>query len=134
MKKFLNFEPSDVDSLIVDKARRQLDEYFNGKRMEFDVPVNLIGTPFRESVWRSLLTITYGSTTSYSAFSRLMGRPGAVRAIANAIGANPLSIFLPCHRVVGADGSLTGYAGGLKAKKYLLELEQVNSIENRCLK
>jgi methylated-DNA-[protein]-cysteine S-methyltransferase len=106
-------------------AIRQLEEYFDGRRKTFDIPLNLVGTEFQKAVWRQLLRIPYAETESYAAVAKAIGRPSAVRAVAGAICANPISIIVPCHRVIGSDGSLTGYAGGLKAKKYLLSIEQV---------
>lgn len=105
------------------EAMRQLDEYFAGIRREFDVPLQFFGTDFQQEVWESLRAIPYGGTESYSELARRLGRPSSVRAVANANGANALSLFIPCHRVIGSDGSLTGYAGGLDAKCFLLSHE-----------
>ena len=104
----------------------QLEEYFKGERRNFDIPLDLAGTEFQKQVWLSLLKIPYGRTTSYAKQAELLGKPTAVRAVANANGKNKISIILPCHRVIGADGSLTGYGGGLWRKKKLLEFEQEN--------
>lgn len=101
----------------------QLDEYFAGCRHDFTIAITLSGTDFQRHVWEALSHIKYGETTTYSNVAHRIGRPDAVRAVAAAIGANPLSIFIPCHRIVGASGSLTGYAGGLDAKQFLLNLE-----------
>ena len=109
---------------VTEKAARQLDEYFNGMRKSFDVPLLFVGTDFQKSVWRRLLEIPYGQTVSYGAMAAKLGMPHAVRAVANANGANAVSLFAPCHRVIGSDGSLTGYGGGLEAKKFLLDLER----------
>lgn len=103
---------------------RQLDEYFAKERKEFDLPLMFVGTGFQKSVWNALLSIPYGKTESYGALAARLGRPTAVRAVAGANGANAISIIVPCHRVIGSDHSLTGYGGGIEAKKYLLELEQ----------
>lgn len=111
-------------SAIIAKAERQLDEYFAGKRTTFDIPLLFAGTAFQKRVWDALLEIPYGETVSYVGLAGLLGKPEAVRATANAIGANAISIFVPCHRIIGSDGTLTGYAGGLDAKKHLLQLEQ----------
>ncbi len=111
-------------SIVIDAAAVQLDEYFAGKRTTFDLPLRPRGTDFQQEVWRELLTIPYGATTSYSEIARRIGRPRAVRAVANAIGANPISILIPCHRVVGSSGMLTGYRGGLQAKRTLLAVER----------
>lgn len=110
-------------SEVIDRAMAQLDEYFAGKRQEFDVPLLFVGTDFQKAVWSDLLNIPYGETISYGEMARRIGRPSSVRAVANANGANSISIFAPCHRVIGSDRSLTGYGGGLDAKRYLLELE-----------
>jgi methylated-DNA-[protein]-cysteine S-methyltransferase len=105
------------------EAERQLDEYFAGTRRTFELPLELAGTEFQRSVWRALLTIPYGETRSYGQIARQIGRPAAVRAVGAANGRNPLAIVAPCHRVVGSTGKLTGFAGGLRAKAFLLELE-----------
>lgn len=105
------------------QVEKELDEYFSGQRTEFDVPIYLVGTEFQMEVWEKLVDIPYGRTISYSELAKIIGRPRSVRAVANAVGANPISIIVPCHRVVGRDGSLTGYAGGLPAKQTLLALE-----------
>lgn len=112
-------------STVTDLAAAQLDEYFAGTRREFDVPLLFAGTDFQKTAWEALLAIPYGSTVTYGELARRIGLPGAVRAVANANGANALSIFAPCHRVIGAGARLTGYAGGLPAKEYLLSLEGV---------
>lgn len=112
-------------SNLLDEAARQLSEYFAGERREFDLPLLLAGTDFQKSVWRALQAIPFGTTLSYGGLAQLIGAPRAVRAVANAVGANPVSIIVPCHRVVGSDGSLTGYAGGLAAKRALLATEGI---------
>ena len=113
----------EADLSVLDEARRQLDEYFAGHRRTCDVPLLPVGTPFQQRVWELLRLVAYGTTISYGRLATMLGRPLAVRAVAAAVGANGLSIFMPCHRVVGADGTLTGYAGGIGAKRFLLELE-----------
>lgn len=114
---------------ILGEAIRLLDGYFTDK---IDISHSLLlepaGTDFRQKVWTELMKIPYGQTVTYGELSRRLGKPSAVRAVANACGANPLSIFIPCHRVVGAGGKLTGYAGGLAAKRFLLELEKMNFV------
>ncbi|MCL2090346.1 MAG: methylated-DNA--[protein]-cysteine S-methyltransferase [Micrococcales bacterium] len=101
----------------------QLDEYLAGQRQTFDLPLRTVGTPFQRSVWAALAQIGYGQTTTYGALAVALGRPAASRAVGAAVGRNPLSIVVPCHRVVGRSG-LTGYAGGLERKRHLLDLEQ----------
>lgn len=110
-------------SEVIAKAANRLDEYFARKRKTFDIPLLLVGTDFQKAVWQELLSIPYGKTLSYGELSRRLGNPKAVRAVAAANGANPVSVFVPCHRVIGSDHKLTGYGGGLAAKKGLLELE-----------
>lgn len=111
-------------SSVLTAAVAWLDGYFAGTRTAFGLPLALAGTPFQETVWRALSDIPYGATVSYGELARRIGMPKAVRAVANANGANALSIFIPCHRVIGADHTLTGYGGGLAAKRYLLEKEK----------
>ena len=108
-------------------AAQQLKEYFSRQREHFDVPLDLTqhGTAFQQSVWQELLQIRYGNTSSYGKHAELIHRPRAVRAVGGAIGRNPISIIVPCHRVLGSNGALTGYDGGLERKKYLLQLEGV---------
>lgn len=109
----------------MEETKRQLDEYFAGKRKAFDIQLRLTGTDFQNEVWNALLDIPYGATKSYKDIARYIGKPKAVRAVAGAIGANGISILIPCHRVIGSDHSLTGYAGGLEAKKMLLGVETI---------
>ena len=115
---------SDSDSKILDEVKSQLVQYFSGARRTFDVPVRLLGTPFQVQVWEALASIPFGSTTSYGTLANQIGKSSAVRAVGAAIGHNPISIIIPCHRVIGGNGSLTGYAGGLERKRALLELEK----------
>jgi methylated-DNA-[protein]-cysteine S-methyltransferase len=112
------------DHAVLVEAERQLAEYFAGRRTTFTVPLDFIGTVFQIDVWRALLTIPFGETRSYGDIARQLGNPRAVRAVGAANGRNPIAIIAPCHRVVGARGELTGFAGGLEAKAYLLELER----------
>ncbi len=107
------------------EAVKQLGEYFAGRRREFDLPLRLEGTPFQERVWQVLREIPYGQTWSYGALARRLDNPNASRAVGLANGRNPVSILVPCHRVIGADGSLTGYGGGLERKRWLLAHEGV---------
>ena len=111
------------DHPLLQRARRQLDEYFDGQRDRFDLPLAPRGTQFQRTVWHALATIPYGETVSYAQLAARVGRPTAMRAVGAANGRNPLPIVLPCHRVIGADGSLTGFGGGLPTKQFLLELE-----------
>ena len=104
----------------------QLEEYFKGERRSFDIPLDLAGTEFQKQAWLGLLKIPYGYTTNYAQQAGLLGKPSAVRAVANANAKNKISIILPCHRIIGADSSLTGYGGGIWRKKKLLEFEQEN--------
>lgn len=113
-------EPSDVTR----EAARQLDAYFQRERQSFDIPLLFAGTTFQKRVWQQLLEIPYGATISYGELAHRLGIPKSVRAVANANGANAISLFAPCHRVIGSDGSLTGYGGGMDAKRFLLELER----------
>lgn len=123
LARMLDAEFEEGTSDVIARAGKQLDEYFAGKRQAFDVPLLFVGTDFQKTVWRELLKIPFGTTISYGEMARRIGRPTAVRAVANANGANPVSIFAPCHRVIGSDHSLTGYGGGLDAKRMLLRLE-----------
>ena len=109
------------------ELRKELDEYFAGTRQEFSIPVHPIGSDFQQSVWSSLLGIPYGHTVTYMHQAKVYGDEKAIRAIATANGMNCLAIIIPCHRVIGADGSLTGYAGGLPAKRWLLQHERKNA-------
>jgi methylated-DNA-[protein]-cysteine S-methyltransferase len=109
---------------LLAEAHRQLREYFDGEREEFDLPLSPIGTAFQRRVWHELAQIPYGRTASYGEIAARMGLPpGGSRAVGTANGSNPIAIVVPCHRVIGADGTLTGYAGGLHRKRYLLDLE-----------
>ena len=118
--------PTRPSHPVLLQAVRQLAEYFAGKRTHFELPLDVSGgTAFQQSVWQALLQIAPGDTTSYGTLSGRIGKPLAVRAVGSAVGRNPLSIVVPCHRVLGADGSLTGYAGGLPRKQALLKLEGV---------
>ncbi len=114
-------EPGD-HPILTDTAA-QLVGYFDGSRTEFDLPLDLVGTDFQVQVWRLLTTIGFGQTSTYAAQADQLGRPTASRAVGGAIGRNPISIVVPCHRVVGASGALTGFAGGVDAKRWLLDHE-----------
>lgn len=109
---------------ILIQAENELNEYFAGTRTEFSVPIELRGTPFQTNVWEALLAIPFGKTRTYGELAKQLGNPQASRAVGAATGKNPISIIVPCHRVIGSTGNLTGFAGGLDAKSSLLELEQ----------
>ncbi|MDO7841283.1 methylated-DNA--[protein]-cysteine S-methyltransferase [Sphingomonas immobilis] len=113
------------DHPVLAETARQLRAYFDGTLEAFDVPLDFAGTDFQKSVWAALLAIPFGETRSYGEIARAIGRPAAVRAVGAANGRNPISIIAPCHRVIGSDGKLTGFAGGLEAKAFLLRLEGV---------
>ena len=127
--------PTVLAHPVLDAAAEQLNEYFLGERRGFELPLDLDqGTPFQQDVWRALLDIRAGEPTSYGALATRIGRPQAVRAVGAAVGRNPLGIVVPCHRVVGAGGSLTGYAGGLDRKQALLQLERDHHpLSDTCL-
>lgn len=116
-------DPALADGSAFPAVRAQLAAYFAGERTAFDVPLAPSGTPFQLRVWEELRAIPYGRTTTYGAIARRLGSPNASRAVGLANGRNPISVIVPCHRVIGADGSLTGYGGGLDRKRRLLELE-----------
>lgn len=122
----LNAEFKLEETELLNETKSQLNEYFARERTTFDLPLLFVGSDFQKSVWEKLLTIPYGKTTSYLELSRILGDEKAIRAVATANGANAISIIVPCHRVIGSDGSLTGYAGGLNAKQKLLQLEGMN--------
>lgn len=132
LKKTLHADFETGKPAIIEKTMSELDEYFAGKRKTFDIPLLFTGTDFQKRVWNHLLQIPYGETISYGELAKRIGMPKAVRAVANANGANAISILAPCHRVIGSDHSLTGYGGGLQAKKMLLNLER-QATGNRLL-
>jgi len=119
----LDLETEDSSHPVLRETERQLGEYFAGRRNRFDLPLDPVGTAFQRKVWRALLTIPFGETRSYQQIATQVGHPKAVRAVGAANGRNPLSIVAPCHRVIGSNGKLTGFAGGLETKAYLLALE-----------
>lgn len=123
----LQFTDEVPDGEILDQVLlstvQQLEEYFGKSRKVFDMPIGLGGTDFQHKVWLEIASIPFGQTTTYMKIAQKLGNPAAIRAVGAAIGANPILVVLPCHRVVGSDGKLTGYAGGLKRKKALLEME-----------
>lgn len=112
-----------LDETVGAEVVRQLEEYFGGRRTAFELQLRAQGTAFQESVWEALRTIPYGQTRTYGQLAAALGRPGAARAVGGAVGRNPIGVVVPCHRVVGGDGTLTGYAGGAARKQTLLQLE-----------
>ena len=122
--KFTQQQPEgELSDPLLLEAKKQLEEYFLGQRKFFNLPIGLGGTDFQRKVWLAVGKIPFGKTTTYAKLAEQLGNPAAIRAVGTAIGANPLLIILPCHRIIGSNGSLTGYAGGLDKKKALLELE-----------
>ena len=130
LKKFFDADIMPAYNKYFEILNNQLDEYFNNKRKEFNVPLQLVGTPFQQQVWKILLAIPYGQTISYQEQAKLINNIKAVRAVANANRNNLISIIVPCHRVIGKNGKLTGYAGGIEKKEYLLKLEKSNEVIN----
>lgn len=124
IKKGLNAVYAEHSDEITELAKKQLDEYLSGQRTVFDIPLLMVGSDFQKSVWKALMDIPYGKTASYLDLAKSINNEKAVRAVAGANGANAMSIIIPCHRIIGNKGELTGYAGGLPAKKQLLNLEQ----------
>lgn len=114
----------EKDNVVLQMVRNQLEQYFNSERRDFDLPLLFVGTDFQQKVWQQLALVPFGSTSTYLELAQGIGHIKAVRAVANANGANALSIIVPCHRIIGSNGQLVGYAGGLEAKKKLLMLEQ----------
>ena len=124
IRKKLDAEPVDQNDEVLEKTRKQVNEYLKGNRKEFDIPLLMVGTDFQRRVWKALIRIPYGATSTYGKIAEDIGIPRAVRAVGGAAGANPISIIVPCHRVIGSNGGLVGYGGGLPLKKWLLRLEQ----------
>jgi AraC family transcriptional regulator, regulatory protein of adaptative response / methylated-DNA-[protein]-cysteine methyltransferase len=127
LARYLKTTIEEGESRHFKVLRKQIKEYFNGIRKEFSVPLVTPGSPFQQSVWKELRNIPYGTTRSYLEQSVALGKPEAIRAVANANGMNRISIIIPCHRVIGSDGRLTGYGGGLKRKRWLLDHEKKHS-------
>ncbi len=125
-----DFKPENIK--VIQEAIKQLEDYFSGNLKTFDVPLSMVGTDFQQSVWKELMEIPFGETRSYLELSRQLSNPDAIRAVASANGANAISIIIPCHRIIGSDGNLVGYAGGLDAKKRLLRLEGAKNSKNRA--
>ncbi|MDR0742821.1 MAG: methylated-DNA--[protein]-cysteine S-methyltransferase [Tannerella sp.] len=124
IQKALNAVYEEGDSELIEQTREQLNQYFSKERTVFDLPLLLAGTDFQREVWEELMQVPYGMTESYSGLANRLNKPKAVRAVATANGANAISIIIPCHRIIGSNNKLVGYAGGLDAKKKLLALEQ----------
>ena len=127
IKKRTNADYIEKSNDILETTKCQIDEYLQEGRTNFDLPLLMLGTDFQKSVWNGLLAVPYGSTLSYLQLAKSINNEKAVRAIASANGANAISIVIPCHRIIGSDGSLVGYAGGLPAKQHLLNLEKNNT-------
>jgi methylated-DNA-[protein]-cysteine S-methyltransferase len=127
IKKWLDADFVEQDDEILEKTRKQVDEYLDGSRKEFDMPLLMVGTDFQRRVWKALMKVPYGVTATYGQIAEDIGSPKAVRAVGNANSANPISIIVPCHRIIGSNGELVGYGGGLSVKKRLLKLEQRNT-------
>lgn len=127
IQKELDASFVEGDSEVILQTIQEIEEYARGERKTFDIPLLFSGTEFQKSVWEALLQIPFGQTTTYLALSRSLGDEKAIRAVASANGANAISILVPCHRVIGSDGSLVGYAGGTDTKKKLLRLEGVDA-------
>lgn len=127
VKKYLKTTFIDKSDAIIEETKHQLNEYLKGSRQQFDVPILMLGSDFQQSVWAGLRQIPYGTTTSYLQLAKNISHEKAVRAVANANGANAMAVIIPCHRVIGCNGKLVGYGGGLAKKKHLLSLEQKNT-------
>lgn len=119
-----SYEGVEQETALIKEAHQQLSEYLKGERKEFDLPLNPKGTDFQKRVWRALCDIPYGETRSYKQIAEAIGNSNAVRAVGMANNRNPITIVVPCHRVIGADGKLVGYGGGLEMKEFLLRLEK----------
>ena len=127
IKTGLNAEFIEKDDNVLKETRKQIDEYLLGERKEFDIPLLMVGTDFQKQVWQALMNVNYGKTASYLDLAKSINNEKSVRAVANANGANSIGLIIPCHRIIGSDGSLVGYGGGLSVKKRLLTLENKNS-------
>lgn len=133
IQKGLNAEYVEATCSVIEATKVELNQYFAEELTEFTVPMLFVGTDFQQSVWNALIKIPYGQTASYLELSKILGNAKAIRAVATANGANAISILVPCHRIIGSDGSLVGYAGGLGAKKKLLKLEKALGNEQLTL-
>lgn len=123
LKNGLKAEFVEQDDALLTRTKAQLDEYLNEERREFDIPLLMVGTKFQKKVWTALMRVPYGTTSSYLKLAQEIGNPKAVRAVAGANGANAIGLIIPCHRIIGSNGELVGYGGGLPVKKRLLKLE-----------
>jgi methylated-DNA-[protein]-cysteine S-methyltransferase len=126
IRQVLNTRLVEQDDGILKETRSQFNEYLEGQRQGFDIPVLMVGTDFQKDVWSAVMKVPYGATSTYSQIARAIGKERAVRAVGNAIGANPIVIIIPCHRIVGSGGGLVGYGGELSLKRRLLTLEHRN--------
>lgn len=126
IKKGLKAEFVEQDDDVLEKTRQQIDEYLDGCRNEFDMPIIMVGTEFQKTVWNALVNVPYGTTSTYSQLAKDIDNEKAVRAVANANGANSIGLIIPCHRIIRSNGDLGGYGGGVSAKKRLLKLERSN--------
>ncbi len=124
MARLLGADVTEQDDALLNETKRQIDEYLAGNRRVFDIPLLMVGTDFQRSVWNAVRQVPYGATMSYLQIARAIGKDKAVRAVGNACRANPIGIVVPCHRIIGSDGSLVGYYGGLSCKQRLLNLER----------
>ncbi|SMN17408.1 Methylated-DNA--protein-cysteine methyltransferase [uncultured Candidatus Thioglobus sp.] len=128
IKSGLKAEFVEQNDEILENTRKQLDEYISGGRKKFDIPLLMVGTDFQKNVWEALMKVTYGTTSTYLQLAKDINNEKAVRAVANANGANSIGLIIPCHRIIGSDGGLVGYGGGLPVKKRLLKLEKENTV------
>lgn len=131
LQKGLKAEYRELEDNIIKQTKIELDQYFSGERKQFDLPLLMVGSEFQKQVWHALLAIDYGKTASYQQLAKNINNEKAVRAVANANGANAIGIIIPCHRIIGSNGELVGYAGGLPAKKRLLKIEQITAAKEK---
>ncbi len=131
IKANLNAEFIERNNATLSETRKQLTEYLDGLRKTFSLPLLMVGSDFQKSVWRALINVPYGTTSTYQAIANAIGKPKAVRAVANANGANAIGLIIPCHRIIGSDGTLVGYGGGIPVKKRLLLLESATLSDNK---
>lgn len=127
LKRALNAEFVEKDTDVLKETRKQIDEYLNGKRLEFTIPILMVGSDFQKQVWNALMDVKYGEVATYLDLAKKISNEKAVRAVASANGANSIGFIIPCHRIIGSNGDLVGYGGGLSVKKRLLNLEKKNS-------